>query len=298
MRIVDDASRSWIRLNFDGRSRFGNHEHYFHFTWGYLLPLIDRILSIPEDAPPPGIEVQSCGPTMDPRFEDVARWVEVPLRVAQMRGETVKSEEWVARWDVWLRSRFALRVRIASALHARGLRHCVLTGIERVRAFAIARALAESTSAASTERAGREWLLLKRSEEPSFYRVGGPAAKPTYGVTRRSIANLEELGGELSRRGLPVRIYEPGRDDLAAQIRTYHDAAGVVGIRGAELANILWMRPGSGVVMLVTPVKRENNVARHIALVCGLAARPIPVESDHPVVSADALMREIDGLAG
>lgn len=307
---VDDSNRQWVRLKFDGRSRFGSRQHYFHFTWGYLLPALDRMLPVAPDPPGVGFELESCGPSMDPRMREVAEWIAAPVRIVppETGGKPADLEERLARWDVWLRGRTSLPIRLASGLHRHGLRHPVLAGIERVRDFVLMRALAEggprtetptslapsNESSAPTAPERREWLLLKRSEEPSFYRVGGPAEKPTYGVTRRSIANLDALAGELARRGLPIRIYEPGLDALAQQARTYHAAAGVIGVRGAELANIVWMRPRSGVVMLVTPVERENNVARHIALVCGLRARPIRVASDHPVVSPDDVMREIE----
>jgi hypothetical protein len=302
---VADSERDWTRLEFDARRPFGNAQHYFHFMWGYLLPALDRILSDLPGPPSPGFEVQSCGPVMDPRLRELAGWLDVPIRFAgaeEAEGRPVRVEL-VPRWDLWLRSRTSFRLRLALAMSRAGRRHPVLAGIERVREFVLSHARGsgihdagngDSTSVARGPCETGDWLLLKRSEEPAFYREGGPAEKPTYGVTRRSIANLESLTAELARRGLPVRIYEPGRDDLAQQVRRYQAAAGVIGIRGAELANIVWMKPGSRVVMLVTPVKRENNVARHIALVCGLKARRIHVGSDHPIVSADEVLRQID----
>ena len=53
------------------------------------------------------------------------------------------------------------------------------------------------------------------------------------------------------------------------------------------------MRPGSGVVMLVTPVKRENNVARHLAIVRELRMQQIAVDSDHPIASAASVWQAI-----
>ena len=228
---------------------------------------------------------------MDLRSRELAEWLEPSLRIVDVAqpGEANAAGKLVPRWDLWLRGGTSLRIRWASRLHRLGLRHPVLCGVERVREFILGHALSGPPPSTDSVREGAEWLLLKRSEEPSFYRPDGPAEKPNYGLTRRSIANLDALAAELESRGMPVRIYEPGQDDLATQVRTYHAAAGVIGIRGAELANIVWMRPGSGVVMLVTPVKRENNVARHLAIVRGLRMQQIAVDSDHPIASADSV---------
>ncbi len=285
------SSERVIRLRFDDRRPFGSPQHYFHFVWGYLLPALDRILQDAVRDAGHVYELQSCGPMMDPRSRELAGWLEPSLRIvdAMQPGEAATAGQLVPRWDWWLRGRTSLRIRWASRLHQLGLRHPVLRGIDRVRDFILARALAGPPPSPETARQGAEWLLLKRSDEPSFYRPDGPAEKPNYGLTRRSIANLEALAAELESRGRPVRIYEPGQDDLATQVRTYHAAAGVIGIRGAELANIVWMRPGSGVVMLVTPVKRENNVARHLAMVRGLRMQQIAVDSDRPIASADSV---------
>lgn len=281
-----------IRLRFDDRRPWGSRQHYFHFLWGYLLPALDQVLLDLREAPARAYALQSCGPVMDQRIREIGAWLAPSLRIVETEpsaGGAAFDERFVPRWDLWLRGRSSLRPRLLQRLHGLGLRHPVLDGIARVRDFAVSRALGEPATAApalpAEERSG-EWLLLKRSDEPSFYRRGGPAEKQRYGVTRRSIANLEELAAALARDGLPVRIYEPGRDDLAHQVRAYHAAAGVIGIRGAELANIVWMRPNSRVVMLVTPVKRENNAALHLAIACGLRMRQLAVDSDHPVVEA------------
>ncbi len=290
---MNHSSERVIRLRFDERRPFGNHQHYFHFVWGYLLPALDRILQNAVRDAGHVYELESCGPVMDPRIRELAAWLEPSLRIvdAAQQGETSATEQLVPRWDWWLRGRRSLRIRWAARLHRLGLSHPVLDGIDRVHDFILSHALAGPPPSPETAREGADWLLLKRSDEPSFYRPDGPAEKPTYGVTRRSIANLEELAAELESKGLPVRIYEPGRDTLATQVQTYHAAAGVIGIRGAELANIVWMRPGSGVVMLVTPINLETNVARHLAIVRGLRMQQIAVGSNHPIASADSVLR-------
>ncbi len=285
------ATPSVRRLRFDTRPPFGSRQHYFHFMWGYLMPALNRTLVEPK----PGCvyELDSCGPVMDERIREVVDWLGAPFRIrasGQDGGDLQPDAgECVPRWDFWLRGRSHLRIQSQIRLHRLGLVRPVLAGIERVAAHLVARALARRRdSLESTVDSG--WLLLRRSEEHEFYRAGGSAEKPGYGTARRGIANLEELAAALERAGVPIRIYEPGRDPLARQVETFHRAAGIVAIRGAELANVAWMRPGSGVVMLRTPVGRENNVSAHLAFSRGLRFRSVPVDSEHPVVPAERVL--------
>jgi hypothetical protein len=95
------------------------------------------------------------------------------------------------------------------------------------------------------------YYILKRSQEPAFYALeGGGAQRPTYGTSRRSLVGIEEAAVALSRQSQRVAVFEPGRHTLAAQIRTFRGCKGIVAIRGAELANIVWMDPGSKVIVI------------------------------------------------
>ena len=137
------------------------------------------------------------------------------------------------------------------------------------------------------------WLLLRRSPEHEFYRQGGGAKNPRYGTGRCAIGNIDALGSGLIDAGIPIQIYEPGRHSLEDQIRVFHGAKGVLGIRGAEFANLLWMRSGSQALMIATPVERENHASRHLAKVCGIDFAAVKVDSFHPSVSVLEVLRAI-----
>jgi capsular polysaccharide biosynthesis protein len=69
--------------------------------------------------------------------------------------------------------------------------------------------------------------------------------------------HLEEGMKLLRKQKIPATIYEPGRYTLVEQIRTFYNADGVVAIRGADLANLLWLKPGS-LVFMVNPMGKGS----------------------------------------
>ena len=192
---------------------------------------------------------------------------------------------------------------MSTRLHRMGLRFRVLEGMDRVILHLLAAAgcsqdLVESRGAdpAPDQMDPRPWLLLKRSDEPAFYGPEGSADKSHYGVGRRAIANLAELTDDLRHGGLPVQTYEPGRDTLVQQIRTFHRADGVIAIRGAEFANVAWMRRGSAAIMLATPKKRPNHYASGLAGARGVRFKLISVASNYPEVSAATVRRNLQSM--
>ena len=79
---------------------------------------------------------------------------------------------------------------------------------------------------------------------------GAPPRILGYGVGRRSLEGVGAAASVLRGRGYRVRVFEPGAHTLREQIRAFHASKGVIGIVGAELANILWMTPGSKVIVV------------------------------------------------
>lgn len=281
-----------IRFEFDSRRSWGSSQHYFHYMWGYLMPALGMILE--EQDRGSSFWFESCGPLMDGKTRELCEWLQVPFRIG-IEGERPTDPEavdprLVPRWDLWFRERWRVRVPLTMRLRRRGLRVPILDDIDRVVRFLHRRAGCPGDDVIDACASTHSWLLLRRSEEPSFYRLDGAATKPGYGVGRRAIANFEALAADLERSGLPVQIYEPGQDSLPNQIRRFAGAAGIIAIRGAEFANLAWMRPGSTALMLLTPVRRENNAAENLATSRGIRFRTLPVRSEYPVVEASRVL--------
>lgn len=286
----------WCTVHFDPIPGFGSREHYFHFLLGYLLPGLQAATARRDGVgQPKGLVFVSCGPTMDARIRESCALLGLGCAIEPAASAPDGAACVTApRWDRWLRRGRPDRLRLAHWLRDRWealIRNPVPVAMRAIRD----RLLDAARPSPAVPQGRGPWLLLRRSAEPDFYRRGGSAEISSYGTSRRAILNINDLARELSDAGFPVRIYEPGTADLADQIQAFNAARGVIGIRGAELANLTWMAAGSQVVMLATPLRRETHLAWNLARTMGLDFRQVAVDSDFPLVTADTVLRAVTG---
>ena len=64
--------------------------------------------------------------------------------------------------------------------------------------------------------------------------------RPRTARQTRVIGGAELLKEQLVGLGIPAVIYEPGQHSFRCQVRVFQDAKGIIGLRGAEFANLLW----------------------------------------------------------
>ena len=64
--------------------------------------------------------------------------------------------------------------------------------------------------------------------------------RPRTARQTRVIGGDELLKEQLVGLGIPAVIYEPGQHSFRCQVRVFQDAKGIIGLRGAEFANLLW----------------------------------------------------------
>lgn len=262
----------------------GSVEHYWHFMIGFLLPLVELLTSA--EAPMAGTNpsrsialVRSCGPVMDRLTDEVLSTLS--LRYTIVRPESIDTG-WgkiartvVARWDS--EDSYLPKDHVHRA------------------AQVVKDALADRPCCQEGPSLKHSVLLLKRSPEPSYYRQNGPAEIATYGTGRRSLIGLEESAEKLTALGLRTTVFEPGSHNLACQIRAFHGARGIVGVRGAEFTNLLWARPGIPVVM-ITPksmARRLRHPQRSLSELMGLKFFNIPTENDHSVLDVDRVAQHL-----
>jgi len=274
--------------SFEGPHVFGSREHFFHFMFGYLLPGLEHWVRCAPDKT--GIFL-TCGPVMNSLIMEACSLLGLQVSIESFRPEgkplNLKNKIVCARWDCWLTE----PVRMSRLDRFGGLSPwSVRSRMQRIRLLFLNRTGALKANS-SEDLAG--WLLLRRSPEHEFYRQGGAAQIPGYGTGRCAIGNIEALAEGLIDAGIPIQVYEPGRHSLEDQIRVFHGAKGVLGIRGAEFANLLWMRSGSQALMMATPVEQENHASRHLAKVGGIDFTAVKVDSFHPSVSVIEVLRAI-----
>jgi hypothetical protein len=64
--------------------------------------------------------------------------------------------------------------------------------------------------------------------------------RPRTARQTRVLGGDELLKEQLVGLGIPAVIYEPGQHSFRCQVRVFQDAKGIIGLRGAEFANLLW----------------------------------------------------------
>jgi capsular polysaccharide biosynthesis protein len=142
------------------------------------------------------------------------------------------------------------------------------TAITRVRSEVLRRATA--VNHAHLDIYAGCHLILARSAEPNYYAEGGGAERPKYGTSRRALTGIEEAAQELRQRGIPTQVFEPGIHSLTEQIHTFRHCRGVIGIKGAEFANLIWLKPASRVILIKPSIMGTPPVQMCLADVLGL----------------------------
>jgi capsular polysaccharide biosynthesis protein len=89
-------------------------------------------------------------------------------------------------------------------------------------------------------------------------------------ATARNVPNEGDLERVLIEQGFEV--IDPAGLDLQSQIDVMGQAAGVVGLHGAALANLVWAKRGTHVLEL-HPAPEFNDCYGRLALTCGLDYR-------------------------
>ena len=64
--------------------------------------------------------------------------------------------------------------------------------------------------------------------------------RPRTARQTRVLGGDELLKEQLVGLGIPAVIYEPGQHSFRCQVRVFQEAKGIIGLRGAEFANLLW----------------------------------------------------------
>lgn len=98
----------------------------------------------------------------------------------------------------------------------------------------------------------KPYLILKRSEWPKGIeqdKIRLARWFDGYGAGRRQLLGVEETEKEMNSMGFYTQIYEPGLFSLKEQICKFSNSRGIIGVRGAEFVNMLWMPKGSLAIM-------------------------------------------------
>ena len=254
----------------------GSVEHYYHFLLGYLLPLArqrQRDSHQHDRRADPPLLVRDCGPMNRILREFEGRWQLSVLPPGQHREDGARrNASYVVGMDSW--SRYepdAIRASTQAVREALGME--LLTS--------------------ATPR-GRTILVIERGTPDPFY--GGTAAEvKTSGVDRRSVPNLRDVAESLEECG-EVTILQLEEMSLAEQVRAFEQADIIVAQHGAALANLVWCRPGTGVVE-IDPTRGEPYFSS-LASSVGCHHRRVIQQTPHSPVSSAVVRAAVAEIQG
>jgi hypothetical protein len=255
----------------------GSKQHFWHFMLGYLLPSIHCITerlagNIDNCQKDCEFLFQDCGPLMNPITKELLDLMGIPHRILPSlqaaNAVDFPNNIWVPRWDVGLTYSNYFLFHLSKLVTDRRIPLAVkLSNVGRfnfkdyyfgVRLKKKLHATRNLILSKLSDRAAipenDSYLLLDRSNQPEYYSDAGAAEKKGYGKSRRAFTNLQDGCQRLSADGISVSVYEPGGDSIIGQIRKFNASKGVIGLRGAEMANLLWLEPGKKVIVIDTMV--------------------------------------------
>lgn len=269
----------------DIRNNGGSVEHYYHFLLGYLLPLCAYAEQRDDDGTI--LLARGCGP-----LSRIVREVEIPgliLCERQSHSMLLQGAEETGGQTIEL---FGLDC-------SPDLRNYDPDQFAEIAARAtryIRRRLGRRIDALREELEAN-WLstprvMVIRRENPDPYYFSELAETKGGGITRRFIANVDELIAALNAGFEQTSTVSLEHQPLAEQIALFQTADIVVAQHGAALSNVIWMRPDTHVFEFL------HNSADHIyyqdlSSIFGVKHHLLAQETQSSSVDVDALMNAI-----
>lgn len=286
--------------------RGGRLQRFFHYMWGYLLPALAEAHRISQDCPHPcrHFVMVSCGPHLDRGATELFDRLGLELTCADARvaaEDTSLEQIEIQRWDLLSMKLWAVRTPRLSRKRLRYLRRSVPVilhysnvkselreRISRVRNWVIPQLTVGSPIAGDLP-APDQYLVLKRSPPPPLPATDSSLKHVfrTYGTESRSLQGVEEAAAELQSRGNKIEVFEPGKYTLVDQIRVFANCRGIIGIRGSEFANQIWLKPGSPVVMISPHSMGPAELQQTLPWLLDLDYHELTTDDKHPTLQAD-----------
>ena len=293
-------------------------DHFFHFIWGYFLPSLNLILS---NESPVGknrentiFYFRSCGPLMDNIYDEIFPLFDIMYQIQEEKtlDQSDLPQILIPRWDVILnmkwqyffnkktRWRFNIWFKRFWNNLSFSNRHYLLRTRKFKKEFlrkidvtenAILSKIGTFPPHPDLDKYIDQYVILKRSAEPDYYKKGvGAAEEPTYGTGRRSLTGIEEASINLRNKGVPVQIFEPGIFSLKDQIHVFRRCKGIIFIKGAECTLMNWMKPGSKIIMIWPESINYLPLQRNMAKVFNLEYHEIVTGPNlHPKLEPDVI---------
>lgn len=228
---VDKPSRL-VKVSLSNRR--GSVEHYFHFLYGFLMPLF---LFWETRRPGETVVVRSCGPMDRILFEVFGE----DLLIVSKEAHQTLHENPLCVKAVTLDG-----FDLPTAENAKKVRHAQRALFER---------MGLSTEGLSpVQKENPHVVLIDRHPPHNFY-MSSRAEAYGAGTERRSIPNAREIAHAMLGRLERVSFVALENARLRWQMALFNMADIIVAQHGAALANIAWCRPRARVIEIVPAIK-------------------------------------------
>ncbi len=255
------SNKKIVRILFDEREKRGSIEHFWHFLFGYYLPLVESLLySRPKNVTSGDLKlvIQNCGPVVNQLLTDTLSAMNIcyswsdelklktdqnssKKRLKKLRSLLLftprkNNELLLPRWDISILKNHAFP--------ASSLKNIVSIQQQLPCMF-------PQLACCNAASANGKILILKRAPEHPFYsKSAGRAENRTYGAGRRTLRGVKECEERLLDSGIDCMIYESGSHNIFCQMNHFAMCTGIIGVRGSEFANLFWMKKGALAVMI------------------------------------------------
>ncbi len=283
---MPEQTRHDICLHLDNRA--GSVEHYYHYCFGFLIPLVNAHHRLHRRNEVRNIYVRSCA-LMDTH----TRSLNLEKLVIQTKEEHLKLRSAKTTGD------------------GTSLQHLVVRGFDKPNQYKYGALLAarkriltrlgpqiarqRDQLAALFNGSGRNILAVNRDKPPEYY-LSAESEHSGYGTDRRSLPNFGEITEAIEEAYGKVASVRLDNTTLAEQIALFQIADIVVAQHGAALSNLLWCRSSTALVEIYPDMQEPAKRMHFERLAQGLRLRyrEVPQVAHHAEVAPHSV---IEGIA-
>ena len=244
-------------------NRGGSAEHFFHFFFGILIPLV---LYQATKSAKTLYFVRSCGPMN--RF-----WREL-----NFDNLAIVEKSSIAK----LGQHFPKTTLYGFDSHA----HYDVDGFSKARRYILERLGMTNPISQDTETPSGV-LMINRGQPDPYYNSSQAEIKGS-GAQRRSIPNFRELADAFRQIESTTKVVRPELIPLRDQVRLFGNAKVVVMQHGSAIANIIWMKPRSKLIE-IRPIPDWLGVSK-LCRMFGIEHEVVFQESEQAPVDVAAIV--------
>lgn len=199
----------------------GSYHNYWHFMFGYFLPLMNY-LSKAENISLK-IYILNCGPKMNPILYEALDRLKISYEFYEFNSPPQEVFEIIdlPRWDKLIVNNKNIEI-----------------DLKNVRLFLFK--LFEISEI--NQNSNKKLLIIYRSKHHDFYsKDGGSNYRDNkYGSKSRNLSDIHLDLNKLIENSIDYELFIPGENSLKSQMEHFSRADYVLGVRGAEFANIVF----------------------------------------------------------